>query len=149
MESSSINLINFSVNNWHHLYSLEQAIQKQQQATGSTLTIQGTIRNAELLANQDTGVEISFKKVTGIPEYESTPTQSIILGEINRQDNKLNCTLLVDETVFEELRKNLMEYADIDGIHIVVTLGILINKPWPVNTKAKLVKLDYAMKGDA
>ena len=149
MQSSLIKLISFSVNNWIHLYSLEQAIQKQQQMTGGSLSIHGNIRNCELLNNQDMVIEITFNKVTDTPQYESTDTQSIILGGISRQKNKISSSLAVDEHVFEELRKNLMEYADIDGIHINVTLGILLDdNQWPVNKPIKLVKLDYAMKGD-
>ena len=150
MQSSLIKLISFSVNNWIHLYSLEQAIQKQQQMTGGSLSIHGNIRNCELLQDQDTAIEITFNKVTDTPQYESSNTQTIILGNITRQENKISSSLPVEEHVFEELRKNLMEYADIDGIHIVVTLGVLLeDEQWPVNKTAKLVKLDYAMKGDA
>ena len=150
MTSPSIKLISFSVNNWIHLYSLEQAIRKQQQVTGGSLTIQGTARNIELLANQDSAIEITFHKVTGVPEHELTDSQAIVLGEISRQENKIVSEIPVEESVFEELRRNLMEYADIEGIHIMVTLGLLLDDAqWPVNKTAKLVKLDYAMKGDA
>jgi len=150
MQSSLIKLISFPVNNWIHLYSLEQAIQKQQQMTGGSLSIHGNIRNCEWLANQETAIENTFNKVTGTPQYESTETQPIILGNITRHENKIASRLPVDEHVFEELRKNLMEYADIDGIHIIVTLGVLLDDDqWPVNKTTKLVKLDYAMKGDA
>jgi hypothetical protein len=150
MQSSLIKLISFSVNNWIHLYSLEQAIKKEKQATGGSLSIHGNIRNCELLANQDVPVEIIFNKVTDTPQYEVSNTQTIILGEMNHQSDSINSTVSVDENVFEELRKNLMEYADIDGIHIIVTLGVLLDDDqWPDNKSAKLVKLDYAMKGDA
>jgi len=150
MQSSLIKLISFSVNNWIHLYSLEQAIQKNQLASGGSLSIHGKIMNCEWLDNQDMPVEITFNKATETPPYASTNEQTIILGKITRQDDKITSSIPVDENVFEELRKNLMEYADIDGIHIIVTLGVLLDdKQWPVNGTLKLVKLDYAMKGDA
>jgi len=150
MQTSLTRLISFSVNNWIHLYSLEQAIQKKQLVTGGSLSIHGKIRNCEWLNNQDLPVEITFNKATETPSYNSTNEQTLILSKITRQDDKITSSVPVDENVFEELRKNLMEYADIDGIHIIVTLGVLLyGNQWPINESLKLVKLDYAMKGDA
>lgn len=150
MDASSIKLISFSVNNWIHLYSLEQAIAKEQQLSGGSLSINGKIRNNALFDNQDTAVEITFNKTIDSPQYHITDNDLLVLSNISRQPDKICSNLLVDEKVFEELRKNLMEYADIDGIHIVVTLGVLLdNQSWPFNKEIPLVKVDYAMKGDA
>ncbi|MCW8855708.1 MAG: hypothetical protein OQK76_02470 [Gammaproteobacteria bacterium] len=150
MQSSLVKLINFSVNNWLHLYSLEQAVQKERQMSGGSLSIYGNLRNCELLDGQDLPVEIVFNRAVNAPRYESTNNEMIILGNITRAEDKVTSTIPVDEYIFEELRKNLMEYADIEGIHIIVTLGILLDDDhWPANKTVKLVKLDYAMKGDA
>jgi len=140
----------FSVNNWNHLYSLEQAILRDEQATGKKLSIEGTVRNEDILNNHDTLIHISFNQVDDIPQYHHHKDGHIILGQITRQQDKLESTIPVSENVFEELRKNLMEYADIDGINIIVSIGIISDKNlWPINTECAITKLDYAMKGDA
>lgn len=150
MESNQYKIFKFSINNWGHLYSLEHAIARAEKATGKTLSIEGTVRNADLLDNKDLPIKISFNQVDGIPEYQQTSDSRLVLGQLKKEQDKLSCTLPVDDKVFEELRKNLMEYADIDGIHIVVTIGILIGTDsWPTDTTVDIVKLDYAMKGDA
>ncbi|HEY9051212.1 MAG TPA: hypothetical protein VIQ03_06685 [Gammaproteobacteria bacterium] len=147
--STEIKTIKFSINNWSHLYSLEQAIQRAEQATGKRLSINGNIRKEPLFNNKDTAITIHFDQIDGIPGYR-TLGQHLILGQMTYIDGKLLCRLTVDERVFEELRKNLMEYADIDGIHIMVTVGLILpNDSWPENTPANIVKLDYAMRGDA
>lgn len=149
MNNLKIKTIKFSINNWSHLYSLEQAIQHAQQATGNHLSINGNIRKEPLFNDKDTPITIHFNQVNGIPSYH-TVEQHLVLGELNYLNDKLMCSLPVDERVFEELRKNLMEYAGIDGIHIVVTVGFLLqNDKWPQNSTADIVKLDYAMRGDA
>ena len=141
--------LKFSVNNWNHLYSLEQAVLKDQQITGKYLTISGLVNELDLLENKSTPVLITFNQVDDIYEYNKTKSGQIILGHIKRLNDKLESTLPVNGNVFEELRKNLMEYSDIDGIHIVVSIG-LDSEPhdWPVNTEYSILKLDYAMKGD-
>ncbi len=150
MPTADPTLIQFSINNWSHLYSLEQAINRALDATGQNLTIQGTLRKQNFLDNQDTDIYINFYQVDDIPSYSRGPEGQLILGEITRLPNRLDCKLPVDGDVFEEMRKNLMEYADIEGIHIMVTLGLLLNQPiWPINNSAPIIKLDYAMRGDA
>jgi len=141
--------IKFSVNNWNHLYSLEQAILNNEQNTGKSLSITGTIRNESILDNKDTPVHIAFKQTDATPKYTQTETGQIILGQMLHLTDRLECSLAVNGKVFEELRKNLMEYADIDGIHIVVSIGLILEQQnWPVNTECSVIKLDYAMKGD-
>ncbi len=146
--------LHFSINNWQHLYSLQQAIKYEQQRTGRCLIITGKIRDQAFLQNQDTEITIQFLQSESQPDYpliklkgetEATP----VLAQI-KLDNSLSTQIAVNRSVFEELRKNLMEYADIDGIHIVVTLGIASNSDhWQQGESLSLVKLDYAMKGDA
>jgi hypothetical protein len=148
--SKQIKIIEFPVNKWEHLYSLEQAFLRNKQATGKNLTIIGALKNQSILNNHATPVYITFSQVDGYPAYDKTENEQIILGQIKRLDNKLESTLFVDRNVFEELRKNLMEYADIDGIHIVVTIGFTsTQQDWPIGTEYSIVKLDYAMKGDS
>jgi len=145
----TITTIKFSVNNWDHLYSLEQAILNNEKNTGKLLSITGTIRNADILDNENINTHISFKQSDHFPEYAQTEIGQVILGQMTRLADRLECSLNVNEKVFEELRKNLMEYADIDGIHIIVTIGLITEKNnWPVNTMYPIIKLDYAMKGD-
>ena len=102
MQSSLIKLISFSVSNWIHLYSLEQAIQKQHMS-GASLSINGKIRNCELLANQDTPIDITFNKAIDFPQYPLTDSQAIVLGTITQQENKITSSLPVDEDVFNDL----------------------------------------------
>ena len=149
MQSSSIKFISFSVNNWAHLYSLEQAVEKATNISGGKLVISGNIRKTEFLNNQDLAIEITFNRLTRAATY-SRHENHIILGEINRDHNKITSSLSVDEDVFHELRNNAIEYGNIDGIHIMVTLGLLSeNETWAENTTLKLISLNYAMKGDA
>ena len=62
----------------------------------------------------------------------------------------LSADINVDKGVFEELRKNLMEYADIEGIHIMVTIGVVLNdnETWKNDQDLNIIQFDYAMKGD-
>lgn len=149
MTSPDIKIIKFSISSWSHLYSLEQAILHAEQASGKSLNITGIIRNEPLFNSKDTTINIHFNQINNTPPY-LREGQHIILGQLRYVDGCLVSTLPVDAHVFEELRKNLMEYADIDGIHIVVTIGLLLkNNNWPQNTDINIVKLDYAMRGDA
>ena len=150
MSRKPLHIVKFSINNWNHLYSLEQAINRAEEATGKNLGIAGKLRNQDFLDNKDTPVAINFYQVDNTPDYQRSPEGHMILGQMQHTETGLACQLPVDERVFEELKKNLMEYADIDGIHIVVSLGLLLNdKQWPLNETADIVKLDYAMRGDA
>lgn len=146
----NIQLLSFSINNWGHLYSLEQAISHNKQLTGRKLSISSRILNKPFLNNHDTSVIIEFHQVEQSPEYPVIDDTSHELGQMKLTNGKLESSIQVDRNVFEELRKNLMEYADIEGIHIIVTIGLLCNNDhWQDNETLPIVKLDYAMKGDA
>jgi len=146
----NIQLLSFSINNWGHLYSLEQAISHNKQLTGHKLSISSRILNKAFLNNHDTSVNIDFHQVDQTPEYPLIDDTTHELGQMIFTTGKLESSIQVDRNVFEELRKNLMEYADIEGIHIIVTIGLLSNNDrWQDNETLKIVKLDYAMKGDA
>ncbi|MDH5570640.1 MAG: hypothetical protein OEY89_02680 [Gammaproteobacteria bacterium] len=143
-------LITFPVNNWSHLYSLELAIKNTEQLSANQLSIQGQLRNQDFLDNRDTNISIQFNQTYSPPTYTRAPDQQLILGQITRHDQALVCELPLETRVFNELKKNLLEYADIDGIHIMVTLGIPDdNGSWLIGTSRPLLKLDYAMRGDA
>ena len=147
--SPELKNLSFSVNNWNHLYSLQAAVQHNQQGTGRSLTIQGRLLNQAFLQHQDTPVCIRFIQSDQPPEYASE-LDRLVLARVQRAADGLNCEIAVDRGVFEELRKNLMEYADIEGIHIMVTLGLLSEQAeWPDNESLPLLELNYAMKGDA
>ena len=115
MPSTPLKIVKFSVNNWNHLYSLEQAINRAEEATGKNLGIQGKVRNLDFLDNQDMDVSINFHQVDEISDYDKTAAGDIILGQMIRKENSLECDLAVDDRVFEELRKNLMEYCLVLG----------------------------------
>ncbi len=141
--------LSFSVNNWNHLYSLQAAVARNQQGTGRSLTVRGRLLNQAFLRHLDTPVSICFVQSDQPPEYARQQGQ-LVLAEMQRQPDGLCCEIPVDRGVFEELRKNLMEYADIEGIHIMVTLGLLSDQAeWPGNESLPLLELNYAMKGDA
>ncbi len=145
-----IQTLGFSVNTWNHLYSLQQAIKHNDQLTGRTLSISGRIRNQPFLQNHDTKITINFFQVEKVPDYPKLDSSTRLLGEITLVDKQLCAEIEVDGRVFEELRKNLMEYADIEGIHIMVTLGLLSDAEyWQDAESVKIIQLDYAMKGDA
>jgi hypothetical protein len=141
--------LSFSVNNWNHLYSLQAAVQHNQQGTGRSLTIQGRLLNQAFLQHHDTPVSIRFLQSDQPPQY-SREQDRLVLAEMQRQQDGLSCEIAVDRGVFEELRRNLMEYADIEGIHIVISLELLSDQAtWPDHQSLPLVELNYAMKGDA
>ena len=147
---NDIQTLSFSINNWGHLYSLQQAIMHNEQSTGRTLSIHGRLLNQPFLNNKDTDITIHFTQADKTPRYTSNNQDQFVLGEIIYTQGRLHTDITVDRMVFEELRKNLMEYADIDGIHIIVSLGIeTSDNAWPENQGYNLLQLDYAMKGDA
>lgn len=140
---------NFSVNNWDHLYSLQKAISYHNQLTGRELTISGRLLKHSFLNNIDTAISITFFQSDQPPNYNRLDSNIHLIGEMLFLDQKLTSNIHVDRTVFEELRKNLMEYADIEGIHIMLNLEVISEgEQWTDNTKLKIIQLDYAMKGD-
>lgn len=146
----NIQLLSFSINNWGHLYSLQQAISHNEQLTGRKLSISSRILNKRFLNNHDTSVTIDFHQVDQAPDYPLIEDSTHELGQMMFTNGKLVSSIQVDRNVFEELRKNLMEYADIEGIHIIITIGLLSNNDhWQDNESLKIIKLDYAMIGDA
>jgi len=140
--------IKFSINSWDHLYSLKAAIERKQQTKGKTLTIAGSIRNTSLTDQQDTPILIELKNVHGSPQYQTNKSGDSILGILHYQDQHLHTQLSIDDQVFEEFRKNLMEYADIEGIHIVVSIELEGIPDIYTNSAMNILDLKYAMKGD-
>jgi len=150
MHHTEIHTIRFSISQWEHMYSLQQAIQHAEQASGKTLSIGGKILGQALLENEDTQIHIHFHQVEGIPPYRRNSQNDLVLGQLQRTRQGLVSHLPVDASVFEEMRRNLMEYADVDGIHIMVNLGIELDGPrWALDQSADILQLDYAMRGDA
>jgi len=141
--------IKFSINSWNHLYSLKSAIEHKEHAKGKFLTIKGSLRNNPLIALKDTPISIEFINIDGTPEYKTNLSGDIILGNLQYQDGQLQTTLPLDDEVFEELRKNLMEYSDIDGIHIIVSLALESQPDIHSDQGMNILDLTYAMKGDA
>lgn len=141
--------LKFSINSWNHLYSLKSAIERKEHAKGKFLAIKGSLRNNPLIAHKDTPILIEFINIDGTLEYETSLSGDTILGNLHYQDDQFQTTLSLDDEVFEELRKNLMEYNDIDGIHIIVSL-VLEGQPDIYSDQGmNIIDLTYAMKGDA
>ena len=150
MNNTNIKTLKFSINGWSHLYSLQQAIQHNHQHTGRTLSINGRIIGNAFLNQQDSDISICFSQSDITPKYTAITETMLELASIKLSKKIMHTEVVVDKQVFEELRKNLMEYADIDGIHIIVTLGVLSDDTtWKDEASLSLVQLDYAMKGDA
>jgi len=142
--------IKFSINNWGHLYSLQQAISHNKQLTGRKLSITGRILNSAFLNKADTPISIDFFQTDSPPSYTLINQATYELGTINLKNQQITSCIMLDRNVFEEMRKNLMEYGDIEGIHIIVSLGVLCDEPvWKPGIALQIVQLDYAMKGDA
>jgi len=142
--------IKFSINNWDHLYSLQQAISHADQLTGRTLTLTGRVINSAFLNHADTPISIVFSQADSSPSYTLIEPKLYEIGRMAFEKKHLSTNILVNRNVFEELRKNLMEYADIDGIHIVVSVGLLCDAEiWNENETLQIIQLDYAMQGDA
>jgi len=145
-----IQTLSFPANNWSHLYSLQQAISHNKQQTGRKLSIRGRILNQPFLQNIDTKISIDFNQVEQTPDYPLINPDLYELGLMTFKPHQLETNIKIDRRVFEELRKNLMEYADIEGIHIMITLGLLSNSEhWQIDETLQIVQLDYAMKGDS
>ena len=84
-----------------------------------------------------------------MPDFPRLNSGEHILGSMTLLDQQLSTQICVERSIFEELRKNLMEYADIEAIHIIVTLEILSeNDSWRNGEQLNIIQLDYAMKGD-
>ncbi len=151
--ASSLTHMRFSIEHWDHLYSLHRAIQHNQQWTGRRLQIKGQIRNQTLLEHQDTPIQISFLQSDQPPQYPELSIDNTVypvLADICREDEHISVEIPVDRMVFEELRRNLMEYADIDGIHIMVSICVAHpSTSWAIGQTLPLLELDYAMRGDA
>ncbi|RDH82438.1 MAG: hypothetical protein DIZ80_09095 [endosymbiont of Galathealinum brachiosum] len=126
------------------------AISHNEQQTGRKLSINGKIPGQAFLQNHNTSVSINFLQVDETPDYPVTESGLHKLGVMTFSGQQLETNIEIDRNVFEELRKNLMEYGDIEGIHIMITLGILSNEEhWQQNDALTIVQLDYAMKGDS
>ncbi|VAW64282.1 hypothetical protein MNBD_GAMMA09-1376 [hydrothermal vent metagenome] len=155
-----IKTLKFSINNWQHLYSLQQAVLHNSQRTGRTLCIDARVVNCAFLNHKDSDISIKFIQLENAPDYPLKSTSPNtpglpVLGSIVLSQQMLSTEIQVDRAVFEELRKNLMEYADIDGIHIIITLGLFFeataqeNDLWNEGQSLEIMQLDYAMKGDS
>lgn len=142
--------VQFSVSQWQHLYSLAQAIRRAQKQAGKRLEIEGRLRKQPLFDNQDVAIKLTFFQVDGIPQYPSATDDRIRLGKLERDANGVFASIPVAADVFEELRSNLVEYGDVDGIHIIVSVELALDEEhWPDHDTVDITGIDYAMRGDA
>ena len=113
------------------------------------MSISGQLLNDTFLDKTKTEIDIHFIQTENPPEYSENYNGEYIIGVMTSSENKLFSEIHIDKLVFEELRKNLMEYADIEGIHIMISLGVLSeNEIWKKDEDLNIIQLDYAMKGD-
>ena len=137
----------FVMNTWQHLYSLQQAIQQTGHFTGSQLRVSGVIRNQGVFKNRDMPIQLTLLPIDN-PQYQKTADQQLIFGQLSGNDD-LHADIQVNAAVFKELKQNLIEYMSIEGIHILVTIGLsYAETTWHPLATADIVQLDYAMKGD-
>ena len=142
--------LKFSINHWQHLYSIKEAISKTYQDNGKTLSISGNLINSPLFDNQTTSIIINFKETEEFADYPATSGGDLIIGQLTKNNQGLSTTININEAVFTELKKNIIEYTDIEGIHIVVTLIIRAQtEKWTDTSSADILSLAYAMKGDS
>ena len=147
---TNITQFSFTINHWQHLYSLQQAVEYNKQISGQTIEIKGRVLNQPFLQHHDTPISLFFQQANEVPQYKQTPSGQTILGNLEFIQQQLRGNIKIDRRVFEELRKNLLEYAEIDGIHIVCSLGVLKETDeWQDGESFSLLQMDYAMKGDA
>lgn len=140
-------IFRFTVDTWQHLYSLQHAVQRAENLPANRLVIKGSIRNDTRFDRRDIPIQLTFSQLA-TPQYKHTSDKQIIFGQLLRNDS-LSADIPVDPQVFAELKKNLVEYIGIDGIHIVFTIGLMLfAHDWPEKTAADIVQIDYAMKGD-
>ena len=137
--------IKFSINIWTHLYSLSQAVQYQHNNSGRRLMIEGEFSHPVLTSSQAQKIQLCFIHNTEAPDYQSTEENQLIFGQLTSEHNKLVSNIPIADDMFNELKKNLIEYADIEGIHIVVSLELTAGT---VTGEWNIIELDYAMKGD-
>lgn len=137
-------VLKFPINQWQHLYSLARAIRHDEALAAEQLMIQGECANPHLFGGERKDLALHFFPVNEIPAYESLPDGSVILGQLVMEDDQLVSHLGVSRKVFDELLKNLREYADIEGIHIMVSITARA-----LPDSLNILDVEYAMRGDA
>lgn len=138
----------FSINTWQHLYALHRAVLKTDTGDANQLRIHGVNRNETLFNRQDTPIELVFSLQDAV-HYPVSHDNRLILAPLHRSSDGLKASIPVTSSVFAELKKNLAEYMGIEGIHIIVSLGLQVpDSDWRENNPAAIIELEYAMKGD-
>ena len=143
----TITTFKFALNTWQHLYSLQRAVDHTDNLSGNSLVVKGIVHNAPLFNRPEVPIEICFT-ASDQPHYKKSAGHQIIFGQL-KYNNALTAEIPVSTDVFNELKKNLQEYLGIDGIHIMITVGLIhLDHPWQASDSADIVQLDYAMKGE-
>lgn len=140
----SIKTLKFSVDSWAHLYSLTLAVQKNSRNSGRSLSISGCFQHADFSDAGESDICIKFVHVDESPGYKIDENQ-LVFAELEKNKNVFSAEIMVAESVFLELKRNLIEYADIEGIHMIFNLKIFLSED---NPAMKIIDLEYAMKGD-
>jgi hypothetical protein len=143
----TITVFKFALDTWQHLYSLQQAIEQTDGLSGNRLSISGVIRKQAAFHNRDIPIQITFTSNDN-PHYKKTADQQIIFGQLSHGD-ALHAEIQISAPVFRELKQNLIEYMGIEGIHILITIGLhYTESDWQQLRSSHIVQLDYAMKGE-
>lgn len=140
-------LIRFPLDRWNSLYSLASAVSERRRASDHALVLKGS----GACENRACGIELVLERYHDAPAYAETAAHRTILGTctVREHDDRveINGTIPVPAEVFAELLKNLVEYSGIDGIQVMITLGIEADAfPGTPAVRLSVTRLDYALR---
>ena len=138
----------FPVNRWRYNYSLEKAVALERTEADASILIEG-----EISANEEhdtVAVRIQLERYQSAPDYTTSENGKYVLGHCNSRDSDAgitaSITLPVNQAVFSELMKNLVEYSGIDGILIQVSLGLDASTGKVFTGLQPVTRFDYALR---
>ena len=150
MAEKAYRTIKFPINQWKHLYSLEQAILHASEDTGRHLVVDSSCPSVEFLAGQKLNFELTLVNVSEYPQYRKLHGGDMVLATLSYDDKSqsLKGEMKVDSQVFEELRNNIIEYSAIDGIFIEATLGLRLARDQKLenDNRVDMISFEYAMR---
>ncbi len=141
-------VLSFTVNRWHYNYSLEKAVALELAEGDASLFIEGQISASE--AHDSATIRIQLERFQSLPEYSTSKNGKYVLGHCESSTSETGITALVtlpvNQAVFSELMKNLVEYSGIDGILIQVSVGLDIGTGKAFEGSQAVTRFDYALR---
>ncbi len=141
-------ICSFPVNRWRYNYSLEQAVALERTEADASIFIEG-----EISANEEhdaVAVRIQLERYQSTPEYTASENGKFVLGHCESSASEsgiqASITLPVNQAVFSELMKNLVEYSGIDGILIQASLGLDTGNGKVFTGSQPVTRFDYALR---